>query len=97
MRIAEALWLGLDWAHLALECLGMTLAKVQESAMQLASQERAELLEWLWESLQPEGAARVQERWGVEAQERIDAVDRGELPTVDGPTALKELKRSLSS
>jgi putative addiction module component (TIGR02574 family) len=75
----------------------MTLAKVQESAMQLSSRERAELLDWLWESLEPEGTVRIQERWAAEAEERIDAVDSGELPIVDGPAALKELRRSLGS
>ena len=65
--------------------------------MQLTAQERAELLDWLWESLQPEAAMQLQERWAAEAEERIDAVDRGELSTTDGPTAMEELRRSLGA
>lgn len=75
----------------------MTLANVQASAMQLAPAERAELLNLLWESLQPEGALQVQERWATEAESRIDGVDRGELPTVDGPKAFQNLRRSLGA
>jgi putative addiction module component (TIGR02574 family) len=75
----------------------MTLASVQASAMQLAPKERAELLDHLWESLQPKGVLEVEGRWAAEAESRIDGVDRGELTTVDGPAALRDLKRSLGS
>ena len=61
---------------------GMTLAKVQESVKELSARDRAELLDWLWDGLQPERVLQIQERWAAEAEERIDAVDRGELPTV---------------
>ena len=54
------------------------------------------MLDWLWESLQPEGTIEIQERWAAEVEERINAVDRGELPTVDGPAAMEELRRSLT-
>jgi len=73
----------------------MTLAKVQESAMELSASERAELLDWLWDGLQPRAVLELQERWAAEGEERIDAVERGDLPTVEGPTALEELRRSL--
>lgn len=75
----------------------MTLAEVQKSALELSAGERAELLDWLWDALQPQGVLELQERWAAEAEQRIDAVDRGELPTVDGPTALAGLRRSLGA
>lgn len=65
--------------------------------MQLAPAERAELLDHLWGSLQPAGTLQVQGRWAAEAESRIDGVDRGELPTVDGPAALRDLRRSLGA
>jgi hypothetical protein len=37
----------------------------------------------------------VEARWAAESEERIDAVDRGELQTVDGPVALSELRSAL--
>jgi putative addiction module component (TIGR02574 family) len=75
----------------------MTLAKVQESAMELSASERAELLDWLWDGLHPQGVLELQERWAAEAEDRIDAVDRGDLPTIDGPTASEELRRLLGT
>jgi putative addiction module component (TIGR02574 family) len=89
--------LELDGPIPAFEFVGMTLAKVQEGAMRLTARERAELLDWLWESLQPEAAMQIQERWAAEAEERIDAVDRGGLSTIDGPTAMEDLRRSLGA
>jgi hypothetical protein len=38
----------------------------------------------------------IEAKWAAESEERIDAVDRGELETVDGPSALRELRLSLS-
>lgn len=73
------------------------LAKVQESAMELPAGERAELLDWLWDTLQPQGVLELQERWAAGAEQRIEAVERGELTTVDGPTALAGLRRSLGA
>jgi putative addiction module component (TIGR02574 family) len=75
----------------------MTLAKVQQSVKELSPQERAELLDWLWDELQPGRVLQVQERWAMESEERIDAVDRGELPTVEGRSAIEELRRSLGA
>lgn len=65
--------------------------------MELSASERAELLDWLWDGLQPRAVLELQERWAAEAEQRIDAVDRGDLPTVDGPTSMEELRRSLGA
>ena len=73
----------------------MTLAKVQEQARSLSATERAELLDWLSESLQPEDRLKIQEVWAEDAERRIDAADRGELPTVEGPSAMSELCKRL--
>jgi putative addiction module component (TIGR02574 family) len=75
----------------------MTLAKVQEQAKDLSAAERAELLEWLWETLQSEGTMQRQERWAADAEERIKAVDGGKLSTVDGPWAMRELRKRLEA
>ena len=72
----------LDGRRPEFDGFGMTLAKVQESVKELSARDRAELLDWLWDRLQPERVLQIQERWAAEAEERIDAVDRGELPTV---------------
>jgi len=46
----------------------MTLAKVQQSVKELSVQERAELLDRLWDELQPEGILQLQERWAMESE-----------------------------
>ena len=88
---------GLDVRRARFDALGMTLAQVQENVRAFSTQERAELLDWLWDCLQREGALQIQERWAAESEDRIDAVDRGELPTVDGHSAMEELRRSIGA
>lgn len=80
---------------MAAEGGGMTLAQVQKQALELSHQERAELLDSLWDSMRPQGAAEVEAAWVMEAESRIHAVDRGDLPTVEGRAALDALRRDL--
>lgn len=53
------------------------------------------LIDILWESLDEERIKEIEAKWAAEAEARIDAVDRGELETFDGPSALRELRSSL--
>ena len=48
-------------------------------------------------SLDEELIHEIEAKWAAESEERIDAVDRGELPTVDGPSALEDLRASLKN
>ena len=61
----------------------------------MSPQERAELLDWLWEGLQPSDVLERQQQWIAESEERIDAVDRGGLGTVAGADAMDEARRFL--
>jgi hypothetical protein len=47
------------------------------------------------ENVDDEWITEIEAKGAAESERRIDAVDRGELPTVDGPTALRELRLSL--
>lgn len=38
----------------------------------------------------------IEARWATKSEERINAVDRGELQTVDGPSALLNLRSVLT-
>lgn len=69
----------------------MSLTSIQQEISRLSSAERAMLIDILWESLDEERVKEIEAKWAAESEERIDAVDRGELPTVDGPSALGEL------
>lgn len=53
------------------------------------------LIDILWESLDEARVKEIEAKGAAEAEERIDVVDRGELQTVDGPSALQELRSSL--
>lgn len=73
----------------------MSLTSIQEEIARLSSIERATLIDILWESLDEERVREIEAKWAAESEERIDAVDRGELQTVDGPSALRDLRSSL--
>lgn len=73
----------------------MSVVMVKDEALRLPAEERAALAELLWESLEGDDASARQRLWAQEAEDRIDAVDRGELPTVEGPAALGQILQSL--
>ena len=73
----------------------MSLTSIQQEIAQLSSAERATLIDILWDSLAEEHIKEVEAKWAAESEERIDAVDRGELQTLDGPSALRDLRSSL--
>ena len=74
---------------------GMSFASIQDEITRLSSAERAKLIDILWESLDEARVKEIEAKWAAESEERIDAVDRGELRTIDGPSALRELRSSL--
>ena len=73
----------------------MTLAAIQESVIQLPSNEKAALIDLLWDSLAQDAIAQTQERWALESEDRIDAFERGELSAVEGKGALDQIRRTL--
>lgn len=73
----------------------MSLTSIQEEIVRLSSTERAKLIDILWESLDEASVKEIERKWAAESEERIDAVDRGELETLDGPSALRDLRSSL--
>ena len=73
----------------------MSLTSIQDEISLLSSAERAKLIDILWESLDEAHVKEMEAKWATESEERIDAVDRGELQTVDGPSALRDMRDSL--
>ena len=47
------------------------------------------------ENLDDECFTEIEAKWAAESEERIDAVERGELQTIDGPSALREIRSTL--
>ena len=55
------------------------------------------LIDLLWESLDESHIKEIEAKWAAESDDRIDAFERGELSTVDVPSALRDLRSSLRS
>jgi putative addiction module component (TIGR02574 family) len=53
--------------------------RILEQAMNLSPTERAELFEQILASFSIPGKKDVDERWAEEAEDRLDAYERGEL------------------
>jgi len=73
----------------------MTLAGIQDSALQLSVTDKVALIDLLWDSLRPEEIVLREQKWAAESEDRIDAVSRGELSTVDAPEAIQNLRNML--
>jgi len=75
----------------------VSLASISLDALELPIQERAALIDQLWESIDSEisreAQAAIENSWAVESEERIDAVKLMKLGTVDGSKTLAELRR----
>jgi putative addiction module component (TIGR02574 family) len=73
----------------------MSLATIRNEIEKLDPAERASLIDLLWNRLDDDRIQQTEAKWAAESEDRIDAFERGELPAVDGPSALEELRSSL--
>jgi len=69
---------------------------LKEAALKLSAFERAQLIDALWQSLDPADQDAIDQAWLEESKERLQAYRQGEVEAVDGETALAELKSKLS-
>jgi len=74
----------------------MSLASIQNEIEKLEPAERAALIDVLWESLDENRIKEIEGKWAAESEDRIGAFERGDLPAVDGPSAVEELRSSLT-
>lgn len=67
-------------------------ARVLEEALALPPEERAELAERLWTSLEPssEEQERIDRLWAEEVEARLDAYERGEIEAIPAEQAIAE-------
>jgi putative addiction module component (TIGR02574 family) len=75
----------------------MESAVMEAEALRMSVAERVRLVDALMDSLDDEAAREIDAAWAQEAESRLAAVERGELKTVDGPTAISEARKRLSS
>lgn len=69
---------------------------LREAALKLSPFERAQLIDALWQSLDPVERADIDRAWIEESSDRLSAYQRGEIEAVDGDRALSELRDALS-
>jgi len=67
-----------------------------KEALKLSPFERAQLIDALWQSLDPVEQQAIDKAWTEESKDRLDAYRRGEVEALDGESALSELKGQLS-
>jgi putative addiction module component (TIGR02574 family) len=68
---------------------------LKEEALKLSPFERAQLIDALWQSLDPVEQQAIDQAWTEESKDRLDAYRRGEVEALDGDHALAELKEKL--
>lgn len=68
---------------------------LREAALKLSPFERAQLIDALWQSLDPVERAIIDRAWTKESRDRLGAYQRGEIEAVDGDRVLSELKETL--
>jgi hypothetical protein len=72
----------------------MDVATIEREALALTLAERALLADRLLQTLDSENPERM-ERWGREADRRLQAFERGEMAAMDGPEAVAAIRRRL--
>jgi len=72
----------------------MDVATIERQALSLTVAERALLADRLLQTLDQEDPERM-ERWGREADRRLEAYERGEIAAIDGPEAVAAIRRRL--
>jgi len=69
--------------------MSKTGAQLIQEALALPPEERAELVERLLISLDPPPDRRIDELWAREAEDRVDAFERGEIKSVPAKEAFE--------
>jgi putative addiction module component (TIGR02574 family) len=69
------------------------LKELENQAKSLTADERAQLAEFLLESIQEPPVAEIEEAWEREIEARAAAYDRGELQTISAEDVFAEARR----
>jgi len=68
-------------------------AQLLQDALALPPQERAQLVDEILASFVAQPDQTTLEKWGEEAESRLDAIERGELATIPADEVFENLKR----
>ena len=64
---------------------------LKEEALNLSPFEKAQLIDALWQSLDPPGQEDIDKAWMQESNDRLNAYHQGEIEAIDGEQVLSEL------
>ena len=67
--------------------------EVFQEALSLPLNERAELIERLLSSLNTPNRQRIDALWAQEAEDRLDAFERGEIKTISGQEVFDKINK----
>jgi putative addiction module component (TIGR02574 family) len=73
----------------------MSVAAIQAEVLGLPAEERAKLIDVLWDSLSLPEVKSCEAAWARESERRIDALDAGKLTARDAATVISELRKGL--
>ena len=68
---------------------------LEKEALKLSAEERAHMIDALWQSLDPAEQKVVDRAWLAESRDRLDAFRQGKLKALDGENALKSIEAEL--
>jgi putative addiction module component (TIGR02574 family) len=73
----------------------MSVATIQNELLNLPATERAQMIDFLWDSLSEPELKLRETAWAAESERRIDAYESGALKAQDAQTVFAELKKGL--
>jgi putative addiction module component (TIGR02574 family) len=73
----------------------MSISDIQNEILGLSPEERAKLIDLLWDSLSAPEITGRETAWAAESERRIAAFDAGKLPARDAREVLADLRNSL--
>jgi putative addiction module component (TIGR02574 family) len=73
----------------------MSIVAIQNEILALSPEERAKLIDLLWDSLSAPEIKGREAAWAAESERRIDAFDAGKLGARDAKDVLTDLRDSL--
>lgn len=78
----------------SIECM-MSVATIQDEVLGLPPNERARLIDVLWDSLSAPDVKSREEAWAAESERRIDAFQAGKLSARDASSVFSDLRKDL--
>jgi putative addiction module component (TIGR02574 family) len=73
----------------------MESAILAKEALQLTPFEKAQIIDALWQSLDPAEQKSIDRAWLAESQDRLKAFRAGEIKALDGESALQAIEAEL--